>query len=110
MLSKNEFVHVIEAMKEIDGFYNDFYGVTSKYGIGGMDSFENMSCKLSSVLVDVLINMFDDTEHYIDWWLWDCNYGREDARVSWVDDEAGEKVSVDIDTPEKLYDLLVKNM
>lgn len=110
MLTKNEFVHVIENMKEVDDFYDDFYEVTRKHGIGGMDSFDDMHCKMSSLLGDVLISMFDDTDHYLDWWLWDCEYGSDHADVCWVDEKTGEKKSVNLDTPEKLYDFLIENM
>lgn len=110
MLTKKEFVHVIETMKETDAFYDDFYNVISKYGLGGMDSFENMHCKMSSVLNDVLTSMFSDDEHYLDWWMWDCDYGKDHADVDWVDEKTGEKMHVNLNTPEKLYDFLVEQM
>lgn len=110
MLSKNEFVAVIETIEEVERFYRAVDSTCRDFGIGYDEMHWDLNAKLESVLVDVLSNMFGDQGEWLLWWLYECDFGKEDTSVEWIDDKTGEKVVITIDTPESLYRFLVNNM
>lgn len=110
MLSKEEFVEVVDTIKDVDDFYDGIYNVQKTHGVAGMDSYDEMNCRLSSALASVLENMFEDSEGYLEWWLWETEYGNESAWVSFEDENTGEDKIIVLDTAEKLYGFLIENM
>ena len=106
MLSKDEFVSVIETLKESDDFMTDISAVCHKYGTSYEGGLSDMCCKMHSTIVDVLEDMFNDKDEWISWWVYDCCYGTENPVVTDDDSDGG---TYEVDTPEKLYDILVEN-
>lgn len=106
MISKKEFVEIIERLKnyndlqeKIDDLFNDL-----------IDNKENDFCNAGSIcighetiVVKLLENMFNDKDT-ISWWLYECNYGRDFS----LGDLEVNGVAIDLSTAEKLYDYLIK--
>ena len=107
IVSKEEFVEIINRLKETDEVVckvNNFFDNTA-------DSI--MTCNLNAthlmichedIVVKLLEKIFND-EDVLTYWLYEKNYGRDykkgDITVN------GKKI--DLSTPEKLYDFLIQN-
>lgn len=110
MITKKEFVDIIERLKET----NDTVEKVNEILRNTRNSIENdfmnasaMSISHESVVVKLLENMFNDKDEWISWWLYEQDYGRTIS----IDDAQDEKGNnIDITTPEKFYDFLIKNM
>lgn len=64
-----------------------------------------MPCLLSSGAVRTASSFrMDDKHDYISWWLYEST---EDKTVTWI--ENGVERSVDLTTPEALYDYIVES-
>lgn len=108
MISREKFCEIIEEMRDINEiqekmgklFRNSKNEMLREFGTPDAMIIAN-----EGVIVDLLNDMFglkdDDT---LDWWIWECNYGKEVEPDSVIDDKIG---FVDLTTPEKLYDYLI---
>lgn len=106
MISKADFVNIIEAIKDADNFMTDIAVVCGKYGVEYEGGTTDICCKLLSSIVELLTSVFNDTDQWISWWVYDCQYGKVYSTVK-TQDADGNWAEEDIDTPEKLYDFLV---
>ena len=59
---------------------------------------------LKTTLMSILTAEMDDKHDYISWWLYEST---EDKTVTWT--ENGVERSVDLTTPEALYDYIVES-
>lgn len=71
------------------------------------DPFVLYSGQLDS-LVKTLEVMFQDSNGWISWWLFECDYGHDEDLLATVSDADGE--SIPMSTVGDLYDLLVANL
>ena len=108
MISKKEFVEIINKLKEVNDFVEETNNNSRKLHDAIVSDFFNASSLMISheeIVVKLLKEIFnlqdDDT---LTWWLYEMNYGRKfkmgDFKVGVID--------VDLSTPEKLYDYLVE--
>lgn len=106
MISKEEFVEIINRLKETDDIKNKvneiFRKSTDSKLTGYLEASSLMICH-EEIVVKLLEIIFNDYET-ISYWLYELDYGRKytDGCIS---DEAG---NIDISTPEKLYEYLIK--
>lgn len=107
MIDKKEFVDIINKLKEVDDFVNETNDRAKKLNDAIISDFYNassLSISHENIVVKLLENMFNDND-IISWWLYDLNYGRK-YKEGCIQDCDGN--SIDVSTPEKLYDYLTK--
>lgn len=108
MITKQEFVDIIEKLKQV----NDFVDETNKKArelndaiISDFYNTSSLSISHETIVVKLLENMFND-KGTISWWLYECNYGRDFS----LGDLEVNGVEIDLSTVEKLYDYLVQDI
>ena len=109
MISKEQFVNIIDRLRET----NDFVEETNDKARNLQDAIESdffnaMSLSVSheSIVVQLLENMFNDSD-YISWWIYELDYGRNYKEYC-IQDADGN--AIDVSTAEKLYDFLISEM
>ena len=109
MISKKKFVEIINRLKD----YNDLQDKIQDLFRDNMDNQEmdfmnagSICVSHESIVVELLKDMFNVKDDLISWWLYECNYGRDFS----LGDLEDNGVEIDLSTPEKLYDYLIKNM
>lgn len=105
MISKEKFVEIIEQLREADDIQKKVRDLFRKYS----QSYDGMNsgdiCIIhENIVVDLLKNIFRDKED-ISYYLYECDYGRDTKNKIFINNKP-----VDISTPEKFYDYLIKNM
>lgn len=112
MITKQEFIEIIDRLKEI----NDFIETTNENARKLQDAirsenFNAMSLSISheELVVELLENMFNDKD-IISWWLYELDYGRKFELGCIQEEKEGKIVNFDLSNAEKLYDYLVDNM
>ena len=112
MISKEQFVTIINKMKLVDDFVNEVNDksrdLREKLDDSFLDFFEGNSLFIahSDIVVQLLENMFNDND-MISYWIYELNYGR-DYKDGYISDCDGN--NIDVSTVEKLYDYLVAEM
>lgn len=108
MISKEEFIEIIDKLRKVNDFVDETNAKAKELDDAIISDFYNtMSLSISheNIVVRLLENMFNDKDT-LSWWLYEQNYGRS-FKLGYLEDN-GEKV--DLRTPEKLYDYLIKEM
>lgn len=80
-------------------------------GNSGLTDFFDPWCLFSAhidTLVKVLVRMFADEDGWIEWWLWDCECGRDANLVGSAYDDDGKNIPMG--TAAELYAHLVKGL
>jgi hypothetical protein len=83
----------------IDKLYNDF---TRLFGNFDGAVSEVMSVDLP---IKILAEVMDDKDEWIEYFIYECDCGREKKEIKWWDEEKTEF----IETPEQLYDIIIKS-
>ena len=106
MISKKEFVEIIERIKN----YNDLQDKIDDLFKNNIDNKEmdfmnagSICIGHETIVVKLLENIFNDKDT-ISWWIYECNYGRDFS----LGDLEVNGVEIDLSTAEKLYDYLIK--
>ena len=109
MINKEEFCKIIKRLTD----YNDLQDKIQDLFRDNIDNQEmdfmnagSICVGHETIVVQLLKNMFNNTDT-ISYWLYELDYGRK-YKKGCFKDENGKKI--DISTPEKLYDYLVKEM
>lgn len=112
MISKGQFVTIINKMKLVDDFVNEVNDKTRQLRETLDDSFidffdgNSLFVAHTDLVVKLLENMFNDND-MISYWIYELNYGR-DYKDGYISDCDGN--NIDISTVEKLYDYLIQEM
>ncbi len=109
MITKKEFIKIINHLKEVNDFVNETNDKAKKLNDAIISDFFNassLSISFEDDLIKVLENMFETD--LISWWLYELDYGRE-FELGYIIESDGT-TKPDLSTPEKLYDYLIKNM
>lgn len=109
MITKQEFVNIINHLKEVNDFVNETNDKARKlrdYIESDFFNASSLSISFESDLVKLLENMFNTD--LISWWLYDLDYGTKFEIGALV--EADGITKPDLSTAEKLYDYLVSNL
>lgn len=108
MITKKEFVEIINRLKEVNDFVETTNNNARKLHDAIVSDFFNASNLMithEGIVVKLLREMFnlqkDDT---LTWWLYEKDYGRKFKMGDFTIDE----VDIDLTTTEKLYDYLVE--
>lgn len=105
ILSKEEFVEVIAQIQHCKDFENSVYKVFDKYMC---ESPSFLSCE--DALIDTLNKMFNQSDDCcygsdIEYFIYEINFGKDyTPGCLTCNDE-----DIDISTPEKLYDWLIRS-
>lgn len=104
-ISKEEFV---KAMEQLDGFYKEntafnnamfpFTGQSTNFGLGN---------DLAEYFLKFLQDLCGDQHEWIDWWVWEANFGRKPQEVVILDRPGQPEVSFTLKNSAQMYDLLV---
>lgn len=109
MLSKKEFVEIINELKEVNDFVDETNekARTLKDAIRS-DFFNAMSLSISheNTVLKLLEKIFEDRD-IIGWWLYELDYGRK-YKKGCIQDSNGK--NIDVSTAEKLYDYLIEEV
>lgn len=106
MITKNEFVDIINKLKEVNDFVEETNERAKKLNDAIISDFYNAMCLSIShenLVVKLLENIFDDNE-IISWWLYELDYGRK-YFGGCIQDENGK--DIDLSSESKLYDYLI---
>ena len=109
MITKKEFVDMINHLTEVNDFIEETNAKAKKLNDSIISDFYNtmsLSISFEVDLVKVLSNMFETD--LLDWWLWELDYGRKFKKGLLI--EADKVTKPDLSTAEKLYDYLVSNL
>lgn len=105
MIAKEKFINCInriikqyDAIKEL---YNDFTRLFGNFEGDGTVS-EVVSVDLP---IKILTEAMDDKDEWIEYFIYECDCGRGKKEVKWWDEEKTEL----IETPEQLYDIIIKS-
>ena len=104
MISKDEFVNIINKLIEVNDFVNETNNNARKLNDALITDFFNAGSLIithETIVVELLGKMFNDKET-LTWWLYELDYGRKFK----IGDLQQNGVDIDISTPEKLYDYL----
>lgn len=107
MISEEQFVDIINKLKEVNDFVNETNDKAKKLNDAVISDFFNatsLSISHESIVVELLQNMFKDND-LIGWWIYELDYGRKFKMGDLIDNE----VEIDLSTPEKLYNYLKEN-
>lgn len=107
MITKQEFVDIINKLKEVDDFVKETNAKARNLNDAIISDFFNassLSISHENIVVKLLENMFNDNDT-ISWWIYELDYGRK-YRKGCIQDGKGKNIN--ISTPEKLYDYLTK--
>lgn len=108
MISKEQFISIIDKLKEVDDFVKETNDRARKLNDAIISDFFNassLSISHENIVLKLLENMFNDKE-ILGWWLYELDYGRKFKQGYLKDDEGTD---IDVSTAEKLYDYLIKN-
>lgn len=101
MLKKEEFVKAIQAIQEQEKLESQ---LGELFQAMCPDNYWLSSCtNLIEAFVSVLESEMQDENRWIQWWL----YEDVEHVVTWTED--GQEKTVNIQTPEDLYDFLIMN-
>ncbi len=109
MITKQEFIKIINRLKEVNDFVEETNRKARKLNDAIISDFYNtMSLSISheNTVVELLENMFNDKD-IIGWWLYELDYGRK-FKKGYLRDENG--LDIDVSSAGKLYDYLIKDM
>ena len=73
----------------------------------GVDLLESPATDFLTTTTNLLANQMNDEESYISWWIWECDFGKDEPYVYLADRDNKEKM-LTIDTILALYNLLVE--
>lgn len=109
IISKKEFVDIIEKLKEVNDFVDETNAKARKLHDAIISDFYNtMSLSISheNTVLKLLEKIFEDRD-IIGWWLYELDYGRK-YKKGCIQDSNGK--NIDVSTAEKLYDYLIKEV
>lgn len=109
MISKKEFVEIIDDLRETNDFVVETNDRARKLKDAIISDFYNtMSLSISheNIVVHLLENMFNDKD-IISWWLYDLDYGRKFELGCIQEAKDGFIINIDLSSAEKLYHYLV---
>lgn len=102
MLSKETFVKTINFLKERNDKVEE---INKLFTEEFEDSIFYPYFKYEHVVVKLLTEIMKDKGDWIEYYLYECDYGN-DIKPDSVQEEDG--TPIDITTPEKLYEFLIK--
>lgn len=112
MITKKEFIDIINRLKETNDFVEETNNNARKLQDAiRSDFFNAMSLSVSheGIVVQLLEKIFDDRET-ISWWIYELDYGRKYKEGCIQEIKEGKIVNIDVSTAGKLYDYLLEEI
>ena len=109
MISKQEFITIINHIKEVNQFVDETNEKARELNDSIISDFFNassLSISFEDDLIKVLENMFNTDLIY--WWMYELNFGNK-FEIGYIVESDGI-TKPDLSTVEKLYDYLVQNL
>ena len=109
MISKEEFVQIINRLKNYNNLQNEINELFKKLLDNREQDFTNAGSICighETVVVELLKKIFNDTADIISWWIYELEYGAKFTIGSFTDN--GQ--DIDLSTAEKLYEYLERNV
>lgn len=109
MLSKQQFIDIINHIKQVNDFVNETNTRAKKLNDSIISDFYNtmsLAITFEDDLVKVMENMFNTD--LINWWIYELNFG-ENFKLGCIIESDGI-TKPDLSTLDKLYDYLVLNL
>ena len=106
MISKQEFVNIINKLREVNDFVDETNNNARKLNDALISDFFNASSLSISheiIVVDLLQHIFND-KYTLGWWLFELDYGRKYTKGCFTEADGTE---IDVSTAEKLYEYLI---
>ena len=105
MITKGKFTEIMNHLRDRDDISREILQVHLNYKIPVTEA--KFACPrdfgIEEIVLDLLVDIFRDDQELISVWIVDGDYGRNlDGRKFFCNNK-----EVDLDTPEKLYDLLL---
>ena len=108
MITKDKFCKIMNHFREQDAMAQNLNQIFHNYNcIDFRDGAMFIDLESQDIIIDLLIEMFEDSECAISYWCYELEYGIGYYHGC-VTDEKGSPI--DISTPEKLYDYVVAKM
>ena len=106
--SKELFCKALAQLKKVEDFRNKVDKMIREEFFGDSDFLSPYGITPDNELlvVDLLSAFMNDKYGDISWWLWEMDYGRDVE----PDSIKYNGKSIDVTTPEKLYDFLIQKM
>lgn len=106
MITKKKFAEIMNHLRDRDDISREILQVHLDYKIPVTEA--KFACPrdygIEEIVLDLLVNIFHDEQELISTWIVDGDYGRNvGGRKFFYNNN-----EVDLDTPEKLYDLLLE--
>jgi len=106
IITKDHFVACIKVLRDADDMACRINNIVNEYRRGDfINGYAFSNDDAETKLVETLEIALGDVEHWISWWCFEADYGRDPdfaASVTWH----GE--SYNLNTPEALYDFLTQ--
>ena len=107
MITKNEFIEIIDRLRETDDFVDEVNDKARNLNCLEFHwDYPNMTITHKDIVVDLLENMFGGDD-IIGWWIYELDYGRE-YYDGCIQDANG--INIDLSSADKLYDYLISTM
>lgn len=106
MITKEQFLKAIEALQQQDAVDDNFQThMEAAFPGSYAPIYENILWDLSIHLLELAM---EDRYEYVSWWVYETDYGKNEemTNISWTED--GQEKSINLTTPEALYDFLVE--
>ena len=103
MLTKNEFVRAINAIKNFDDNIQKLNKVNSDFATGIVEKYclqDDMMCLLESAMEIPVDSRYGSI---ISWWIYEDKFGKNHWAIT-EENENGEPIQIYLNTPEDLYD------
>lgn len=105
LLSLDEFTEYMEEVQKQNKFYLDLCNLCDD-----MDGYQTYSIELPTLenqVVDLLEDIFEDTAHWISYWVYELDFGREYYDGCVTDEVEGD---IKLHTIQDLYIFLLHNI
>lgn len=110
MLTKEEFVKILNRMREVNDLENKIDDLITKSREAMMNDFINgygFMVNFEDIIVDLLEKLMQDAYGDISYFMYELDYGRSYTEGDITDKDGN---IVDFSTAEKLYDYLIEQM
>lgn len=109
MITKNEFIEIIDRLRETDELVTDVnerIASSKEVVISDFTNAGSMMICHEDIVIKLLANMFNDSDT-LSWWMYELEYGRK-YFPGCIQDKNGK--NIDLSNESKLYDYLIEQM
>lgn len=106
IITKDHFVACIKVLRDADDMACRINNIVNAYRCGAyIDGYAFSNEDAETKLIETLEIALGDIEHWISWWCFEADYGRDPGFTSNINRHGK---TYNLDTPEALYDFLTE--